>query len=105
MNILIVGPAFPWRGGIAHHSAVLADHLSRKHHVEIITFRRQYPGLLFPGKSQLDIGGRAPSVPVHRWIDSINPFNWIRIGIKVRRMKPDLLLFAHSLPFFGPSYG
>ncbi|MBI4547463.1 MAG: glycosyltransferase [Ignavibacteriae bacterium] len=105
MKIIIVSPAYPWRGGIAHHTAILADHLKAKHTVEIVTFYRQYPKLFFPGTSQSDIGGCPPAVPVRMWIDTINPFNWISVGLKIRRMEPDLLLFAYSLPFFGPCYG
>jgi glycosyltransferase involved in cell wall biosynthesis len=105
MKILLIGPVYPWRGGIAHHTGVLAEHLKENHSVEIVTFSRQYPKLLFPGKSQFDVGGQPPAVPIHQWIDSINPFNWISVGFRIRNMKPDLIIFAHSLPFFGPAYG
>lgn len=105
MNILIIGPMFPWRGGIAHHSASLAEHLKTRHRVEAVTFSRQYPKLFFPGTSQYDTGGHPPSIPVHQWIDSINPFTWLRTASRIRKLKPDLLIFAYSIPFFGPAYG
>jgi glycosyltransferase involved in cell wall biosynthesis len=105
MKIIIIGPAFPWRGGIAHHTNTLASHLKKKHNAEVVTFRRQYPKLFFPGKSQYDPSGKALDLPVSELIDSINPFNWILMAFKIRKKKADLIIFAYSLPFFGPCFG
>jgi glycosyltransferase involved in cell wall biosynthesis len=105
MKILIVGPAYPLRGGIAHYIALLATHLQRRHSVEIISFKRQYPKLFFPGKSQEEKGGERPSVRIESLLDSINPINWIRIGLTARRREVDLIIFKYWLPFFGPSFG
>jgi glycosyltransferase involved in cell wall biosynthesis len=105
VKIIIVGPAYPWRGGIAHHSALLAEHLAKRHEVVLVTFTRQYPSIRFPGRTQYETGGNPPSIlPVQR-IDSINPLTWIRTGLELRREAPALLVFAHSIPFFGPSFG
>ena len=62
MNILILGTAYPLRGGIAHYNALLYTHLKKKHHVEIISFKRQYPKMFFPGKTQEEKG--EPGLPV-----------------------------------------
>ncbi len=108
MRILIVSTAYPLRGGIAHYNALLASHLSKRHTVEIITFKRQYPKLFFPGKTQEESGGQFPQdgmAPAPQWVDSINPLNWIRVAMKIRRRKPDLLIFKYWLPFFGPCFG
>ncbi len=105
MKIIIVGTAYPFRGGIAHFNSLLADYLSKKHDVEIITFTRQYPKLLFPGKTQNETGGEPPTVPVKKMIDSINPFNWFKVAKEIRKLKPDLLIFKYWLPFFGPCFG
>lgn len=104
MKIVIVGAAYPLRGGIAHHTALLFRSLSERHEVQVITFKRQYPSLLFPGKTQLDAGDmiRIPTEPL---IDSMNPLNWVAVARKIRHRKPDLLMFTYSLPFFGPCYG
>ena len=75
VNILIVGTAFPLRGGIAHFNALLAKHLAVRHVVETITFKRQYPKLLFPGKSQEEQGALPGVLPAPQLIDSINPFS------------------------------
>ncbi|MDP2208986.1 MAG: glycosyltransferase [Bacteroidota bacterium] len=105
MKITIVGTAYPLRGGIAHFNSLLADYLSNKHDVEIITFTRQYPKLLFPGKTQDETGGKPPAVPVKKMIDSINPLNWFKVAKEIRKQNPDLLIFKYWLPFFGPCFG
>ena len=103
MRIVLVGTAFPLRGGIAHYIALLYKHLSEKHDVQIVTFSRQYPKLLFPGKSQEERGGEA--VPSEQLIDSINPLTWYSAAEAIARKKPDLLIFKYWLPFFGPCFG
>ncbi|MBN1449316.1 MAG: glycosyltransferase [Bacteroidetes bacterium] len=105
MRIVLVGTAYPLRGGIAHYVALLWKYLSRTHDVRIVTFSRQYPKLLFPGKSQEESGDAGIPVESVQWIDSINPFNWIRTGFRVRALRPDLIVFKYWMPFFAPSYG
>ncbi len=105
MKIVILGPAYPLRGGIAHYNALLASHLRKRHTVDVITFKRQYPKMLFPGKTQDEIGRFHDVSPAPRLIDSINPLNWIRVAKAIRRRKPDLLIFKYWLPFFGPCFG
>ena len=105
MTIILIGPAPPWRGGIAHHTSLLALELSRRHDVEVVTFTRQYPSLLFPGTSQQESGTPVPGIPTNRRIDTLNPVSWIRTGLSVRSRAPALLVFPYSLPFFAPSFG
>ncbi len=106
MNIVIVSTAYPLRGGIAHYVALLYKHLSVRHHVEIVTFSRQYPKLLFPGKSQEETGGAAGTVvPSEQLIDSINPWTWFTAAKAIARKRPNLLVFKYWLPFFGPCFG
>ena len=105
MKILILGTAYPLRGGIAHYNAILYTHLKKKHDVSIISFKRQYPDFLFPGKTQQEEGDPGLPVESEALIDSVNPFNWIRVGFLLRRRRPDLLIFKYWLPFFGPCLG
>ena len=105
MNIVIVGTAFPLRGGIAHYNALLYQELSKNHTVQLITFKRQYPSFLFPGKTQSETGGELLTVPSESLVDSINPLNWLSVGREIRRRKPDLIIFKYWLPFFGPCFG
>jgi glycosyltransferase involved in cell wall biosynthesis len=105
MNILILGTAYPLRGGIAHYNALLYTHLKKKHHVEIISFKRQYPKMFFPGKTQKEQGDPGLPVTSEQLIDSVNPLNWIRVGFALRKRNPDAVIFKYWLPFFGPCFG
>lgn len=105
MNILILGTAYPLRGGIAHYNALLYSHLKKHHTVEIISFKRQYPKFLFPGKTQVEQGGPGLPVESQQLIDSVNPFNWIRVGVQLRKRNADVVIFKYWLPFFGPCFG
>ncbi len=89
MKITILSTAYPLRGGIAHFNGLLFKELSEGNEVNVITFKRQYPSILFPGKSQLEAGDTLEKIPTLPIVDSINPINWIRVGLKIRKDKPD----------------
>lgn len=104
-SLRFVGALPPYRGGISHFTRRTALGMrARGHRVEGITFSRQYPGLLFPGKSQV-----APSdedeLRAPRWIDSINPWTWWQCAQRLRAQGPDAVVFNHWMPFFAPAYG
>lgn len=105
MHCIIVSAAYPLRGGIAHYSALLARTLAERHQVETVTFKRQYPSLLFPGSSQQESAPTLNQVPAPQLIDSINPLNWFHVGDQLRRRSPDLVIFNYWMPFFGPCFG
>ena len=105
MKITIVGTAYPLRGGIAHYNALLAEALQQRHTVNTITFKRQYPSFLFPGKTQQETGESTHVAPAPELVDSINPFNWLSVGRMIRDQRPDLVIFKYWLPFFGPCFG
>lgn len=107
MKIIIVGTAYPMRGAFAQLNAILYSYLCKKYDVKIYSFIRQYPKLLFPGKTQEEKGDELVKVPEDRnviSIDSINPFNWISVGKKIGREKPDLIIFRYWIPFFAPCF-
>jgi glycosyltransferase involved in cell wall biosynthesis len=105
MKIVIVGTAYPLRGGIAHYNAILYKHLSERHSVEIVTFTRQYPSMFFPGKTQDEKGGQESAVPTEQLLDSINPWSWYTTAKAIAQKKPDLLIFKYWMPFFAPCFG
>lgn len=106
MRVLIVGTAFPLRGGIAHYVSLLYKTLkARGHWVHILSFYRQYPKLLFPGKSQEEVGETSIPLASDAVIDSVNPLTWIKAGKVAASYGPDLLIFKFWLPFFAPAYG
>ncbi len=106
MKIIITGPAYPYRGGPATFNDRLAQQLSAEgHDVEIYTFRMQYPGFLFPGKTQFTDGPAPKGLRIERLINSVNPFNWISAGRRIKRIRPDLLIVRYWLPFMAPCFG
>lgn len=107
MKIVIIGPAYPYRGGIAHFTGLLYKNLTRKNHnVKIFNFKRLYPKFLFPGKTQFESSfEELEKIESKRIIDSINPINWFITGLKIAREKPDTVIFKYWLPFFAPCFG
>ncbi|NQX97254.1 MAG: glycosyltransferase [Flavobacteriales bacterium] len=105
MKIIIIGPAHPYRGGIALFSNRLADALVVDGHaVNIVTFKMQYPGFLFPGKTQFSENKNRSKVKTLRAINSINPFNWIKVGKQLKTVEPDLVIFQYWMPFMAPCF-
>lgn len=106
-KIIIIGPAHPLRGGgMATFNERLAkafqDHGDD---VTIYTFSLQYPSFLFPGTKQLSDEPAPPALNIKVMINSINPFNWIRVGRIIKNEKADLVIVRYWLPFMGPCFG
>lgn len=106
MKITILGPAHPYRGGIAALNERLAKELvSEGHVVNIVSFTLQYPSFLFPGKTQFSDQAEKFSFPITREVNSVNPLNWIKVGNRIKNQKPDLLLVRFWIPFMAMSLG
>jgi D-inositol-3-phosphate glycosyltransferase len=106
MNILIVGPAHPLRGGIAALNERLAQSLAQAgHEVEILSFSLQYPGFLFPGTSQFTTDPPPAGLRVRARLNSVNPFNWLWVGWQYRHRPIDVVVIRFWLPFMGPCLG
>lgn len=106
MKIIILGPAWPYRGGIAAFSEQLARQYQQEgHEVELVTFTLQYPKFLFPGKTQYSTDPAPEGLSIRRMLSSVNPFSWLRTGCYVRRRRPDLVVSPFWLPFMAPSFG
>lgn len=106
MKIIIAGTAFPFRGGLAAYNERLARQFQTEgHDVSIITFTTQYPSFLFPGKSQYLDAPAPPELNIKRLMSSVNPFTWLLTGLKLKREKPDILIFKYWLPFMSPCFG
>lgn len=105
-NIVIVGPAYPYRGGIASFDEMLARTFTGMgYDVKVKTFKLQYPEFLFPGKTQYSESGPPSDIDIERCVNSVNPFNWICVGRKIKKMRPDMVVMKYWTPFIGPSLG
>ena len=106
MNIIIVGTAHPYRGGLAAFNERLALQFQKEgHHVEMYTFTLQYPSFLFPGKTQFTNDPAPAGLTISRKINSCNPFNWIKVGNQIRKKKPEMVVFAYWMSFMAPCFG
>ena len=106
MNIIIVGTAHPYRGGLAAFNERLALQFQKEgHDVEMYTFTLQYPSFLFPGKTQFTNDPAPAGLTISRKINSCNPFNWIKVGNQIRKKKPDMVVFAYWMSFMAPCFG
>jgi glycosyltransferase involved in cell wall biosynthesis len=104
MKICLVGPTYPYRGGISHFTQMLAREFMTSHEVRVVGFSRLYPSFLFPGRTQFDQGGELVHVDAVREIDSINPWSWRRAAHAVARFGPGLVVFQWWQPFFAPAF-
>lgn len=104
-NIIILGSAYPFRGGLASFNERLCQaFLENGDRARIITFSLQYPALFFPGKTQFS-DSPPPDLEIKRAANSINPFNWIKTGKKIAKERPDILIFKYWTPFMAPCFG
>lgn len=107
MNIAVIGPAHPLRGGgISTFNERLAEVLQEQgHQVTIYSFSLQYPSFLFPGKSQFTDEPAPKGLRIKSIINSINPLNWLSVGRQIKEAKHDLVIVRYWLPFMGPCLG
>ena len=106
MDVIIIGTAYPYRGGLTAFNERLAKaYISEGHNVEIYTFTLQYPALLFPGKTQYSTEHAPKGLKILRKINSMNPLNWLKIGKEIRKKQPDLVIVKYWLPFMAPCFG
>ena len=105
-NIVIIGPAHPLRGGLASFNERLAREFQNSgHNVSVFSFSLQYPGFLFPGTTQYSSEPAPADIKIYSLINSVNPINWIRVGSKLKKVRPDLIVVRYWLPFMGPCLG
>lgn len=104
MKIIIIGPGHPFRGGISDFNEVLATELLKEgHEVEILSFKKQYPKLLFPGKTQVRTHAPGHELIIHSKIHGFSPFNWPKVNKWLKKQKADLYIVRYWTPFMSPS--
>jgi glycosyltransferase involved in cell wall biosynthesis len=106
MNIIIIGPAHPLRGGLASFDERLARAFKEAgHNASIYTFSLQYPGFLFPGTTQFSEEPAPTDIDIKVCINSVNPLNWRKVGKELKNLRPDIILIRYWLPFMAPCLG
>ncbi|GAC1599032.1 MAG: glycosyltransferase family 4 protein [Hymenobacter sp.] len=106
MRVVIIGPAYPLRGGLATYNERLARAFQAAgDDVRLVTFSLQYPDFLFPGQTQFSTEARPADLAIEASLNSVNPLSWLRVGRKLRAERPDIVVFRFWLPFMGPALG
>ena len=106
MKIILLGPAHPYRGGLASIMETMArEWQSRGHEVRIYTFTVQYPSLLFPGKTQYVTTPAPEDLHIERVMNTVNPLNWLSLGLRLKRERPDMVVMKYWTPFMAPCFG
>jgi D-inositol-3-phosphate glycosyltransferase len=106
-KIVVIGPAYPLRGGLATFDELFCRSLNELgHDASIISYSLQYPNFLFPGSTQFDTSGNAPQkLTIHTLINSINPLSWIKTANFIKQQRPDFVVVRFWIPFMGPALG
>ena len=103
MKIAVVGPAYPFRGGIAHYTTLLAAHLRGQHETRLYSFERQYPAWLFPGRSQIDPSEKPlAAIDARRWLTPWWPLSWRRVTHDWSVWRPERVIIQWWVPFMAP---
>lgn len=106
MRIVILGTAWPYRGGLAAFNERLAKQFVQEgHEVEVVTFTLQYPSFLFPGKTQYSNETAPEGLKITREMNSCNPLSWVKVGRRLKKETPDLVISCYWMAFFAPCYG
>ena len=105
MKIDLIGPSYPFRGGLSHYTTLLFKNLKKKHRTNLYSFKRQYPSFLFPGKQDRD-HSRAPlkDVQAYPLLDSLNPVSWIMVACRIIQDKPDITIIPWWVIFWMPHF-
>ncbi len=98
----IIGPTYPFRGGIAHHTTLLYRHMAARYPTGLfISFKRQYPSWLFPGTTDRDPSRQPLAVPCERLVDPWNPLSWWQTARRVAQFAPQLLVIPWWVTFWA----
>ena len=104
MKISLIGPTYPFRGGISHYTTLLYRHLRGRHEVLFFSFKRQYPKWLFPGKTDIDPSKVHFKEDTQCNLDSMNPLSWLLVVSKIIKSKSDLLIIPWWVSFWAPQF-
>lgn len=104
MKIVIIGPVYPYRGGIAQYTGLMSQNLMKNHEVVNVSFSLQYPRILYHNE-QKDFSNDTFKVPDARyWLNTVNPVSWISAARRINAMEPDMVIVQWWHPFFAPAY-
>jgi len=105
MKITLIGPVYPYRGGISHFTTMLAKKLiAAGHEVQVISFKKQYPAWLYPGKSDKDFSPSRERVDAEYLLTPLNPITWHKSVQAISDFKPQQVIVPWWVTFWGPAF-
>ena len=105
-RIIIMGPGHPLRGGLATFNQRLGEEFIKEgNNCSIVSFSLQYPAFLFPGTTQYSTDPAPSGIKIRSIINSVNPLNWVKVGRRLRKESPEIIVVRYWLPFMGPALG
>ena len=105
MKIDLIGPSYPFRGGLSCYTTLLFKNLKKKHETHFYSFKRQYPNFLFPGKTDKDYSNLTlKDNDTQSVFDSMNPFTWINVAFKIIKDEPDIIIIPWWVIFWTPHF-
>ena len=103
-KIVLVGPVYPFEGGISHYTGLLYRALEKRYDVTMVSYKMQYPKFLFK-KEQRDYSNDSFKIEGTKyWLHTANPFNIVATAHKINRLKPDMVVIQWWHPYFAPCY-
>ena len=105
-KVVVIGSAWPLRGGLsAFNERIARQYIKQGDEVTIYTFSLQYPGILFPGKTQYSSEPKPDDLDIKVKINTVNPVTWLKVGNEIKNQNPDLVIIKFWIPFVAPSLG
>lgn len=101
----MVGPSYPFKGGIPLYTTHFYRELAARHQVHFISFKRQYPTWLYPGRGDRDLTNTEilddGAVQI---IDSLNPLSWRKAVQEICDFGPEVVIFPWWVVFWSPQF-
>ncbi len=104
MKIVMLGPVYPYRSGIAQYTGAMCAALAKKHEVTALSFSFQYPKLLYKVPQRDEGNTTFRYEPTEYPLNTLNPFSWRGTARRIRALRPDLLIVQWWHPWFVPCY-
>lgn len=103
-NIVMIGPVYPYKGGISHYTGLLCKELRKKYNTTMVSFQMQYPKFLYKKEQKNYENDTFKIEHTYYWLNTVNPYNWFVISKKIKKLNPDLLIFQWWHPYFAPCF-
>lgn len=103
-KIVLIGPVYPYKGGISHYTGLMCRALQKVYDVTMVSYQFQYPGFLYK-KEQRDYSNDRFRVEDTKYLlHTANPFNWLRAAKRINAMRPEMVIIQWWHPYFAPCY-